>query len=146
MFFKQVKGGQCIYKDDHTIVVDMGEDKYGVIAWNHGTKRENKSLMIEYNLPVSEKEYCMIEKRVGEKDCNPLKMWHDLGEPRSLSRSQKKLLQEAAVPTLHSYCKEAVGKTLQFSVMLDEFDVVYLEILPRRLRSDRGYDYERVMQ
>ena len=42
-----------------------------------------------------------------ENTCNPLKLWHDLGEPANLSQEQKKLLQDAAKPFI---CSQRVCK------------------------------------
>ena len=145
-FFKQLKKGKCIYKDDHTVIVKEENGKYKIVAWNHGTKREGKKLAIDYFLNANEKEYGVIERRVGEQSCNPLKLWHDMGEPKSLSKEQKKLLITAASPQINSYRKESVDKQLELSIALDEFDVVYLEIEAITSKSDRGYDYSRVMQ
>ena len=51
-----------------------------------------------YQLPIEGKECFILTKTVDEATCNPLKLWHAMGEPSSLSEEQKKLLKEAAKP------------------------------------------------
>lgn len=46
--------------------------------------------------------YVVIEERVDEDTCNPLKLWHDLGEPSSLSKEQLALLKAQARPQITS--------------------------------------------
>ena len=144
-FFKEIKDGKCLYKDEHTVIVEKADGSYGIIAWNHNTVRENKKMELDYRLPVDGNQYCLIEKRVGEKQCNPLKIWHNLGEPRSLSKKQKELIKEASSPAVDSRLIESKESEIHFSIELDEFDVVYLEVSPIQMKPDRGYDYQRVM-
>ncbi len=61
-----------------------------------------KELEIGLRVPADKEEYVLITKIVDEETCNPLRLWHDLGEPSSLSEKQKKLLREAANPLITS--------------------------------------------
>lgn len=88
--------------------------------------------------------YCLFTKTVDEKTCNPLKVWHDLGEPASLSKEQRKLLAEAARPFIRTKRKEAKDGRLSVKLELERNAVVYFEVIPSEVTPDRGYDYERV--
>jgi len=145
-FFKQIKDGICRFRDDNTVVVEKPNGKYCIIAWNHNVTRTGKKIELSYTFPANEKEYSIIIQQVDEKTCNPLQLWHNLGEPQSLSEAQKKLLREAARPTIRSMRVEKSNQQLSFSIEVEENGVLYLEIQPIRGISDRGYDYKRVMQ
>ena len=131
------------YRSDDAVIVKDG-DVYKGVLWNADRKREGRELSLGFTLPA-EGELCLITKTVDEKCCNPLKLWHDLGEPRSLSREQKELLQSAAYPAVSSQRLSADGSAkLKFE--LDEFAVKYFELRPARLTPDRGFSYERAEQ
>ena len=86
----------------------------------------------------------VLTKTVDEDTCNPLRLWHNMGEPKSLTQKQKKLLRESARPLIaSSRCTGSEGK-LQISLTVKEFGVVYFELEPVKTEGDRGYDYARV--
>ena len=87
----------------------------------------------------------MITRTVDEQTCNPLRLWHDLGEPSSLSEEEKKLLRDGARPFVSSGRLEAKGGKLRLALAVREFGVVSFELRPVRFKGDRGYDYKRVM-
>ena len=142
-FFKNLVGGECVHRSDDAVIVKDG-DVYKGVLWNADRKREGRELSLGFTLPA-EGELCLITKTVDEKCCNPLKLWHDLGEPRSLSREQKELLQSAAYPAVSSQRLCAEGSA-ELKFELDEFAVKYFELRPARLTPDRGFSYERAEQ
>ena len=101
----------------------------------------------ESGLPAKTgREYLLLFKTVDEDTCNPLRLWHDMGEPSGLNERQKKLLQECARPFLSSERVRAEEGKLRVAFPVKEFGVVYFEIQPAGTKSDRGYDYDRVMR
>ena len=139
-FFKKLVGGECVHRSDEAVIVKDGETYKGVL-WNHALKREGRELSLKFVLPTKG-ELCLITETVDEQTCNPLKLWHDLGEPRSLSAEQKELLRSAAYPLVESRRISSSGETeLEFN--LSEFGIIYFELRPAPLTPDRGYDYER---
>lgn len=130
------------------MVVLKGENGiYQGIAWNAGRNRSGRELELMVAFPAeSGREYALITKTVDEETCNPLRVWHDLGEPASLTPKQKKLLKEAARPLVASNRVKAEKDNVQTKLHVKEFGVVYFELQPVMTRSDRGYDYGRVMQ
>ena len=146
-FFKKLKEGTCVYRDDNCLIMQRPDGEYRGIAWNHGLKREGKDIVLNINLPADKDcapEYALVTQTVDETTCNPLKLWHDLGEPSSLSKEEKKLLQEAARPLVKSERLCVSEETVELTLEVSEFGVVYFALKPSTLTSDRGFDYDRV--
>ena len=87
----------------------------------------------------------MTTQTVDEETCNPLKVWHDLGEPSSLNQAQIDLLRRSAVPFVQTERKTAEDKKVSVQVAIRPNGVVYFEVAPVTGGGDRGYDYRRVM-
>ena len=81
-----------------------------------------------------------------ESHCNPLKVWHDLGEPANLTKEETALLQQAAQPFVETKHLYPENGTVESSIYIEENGVVYFEWKPVKVHSDRGYSYQRVMQ
>lgn len=142
-FFKNLIGGDCLHRSDDSVIV-KDNDVYKGVLWNSGRVREGKELSLSFKIPAKG-EFCLITKTVDEKTCNPLKVWHDLGEPRSLSQEQKELLQASAYPAVHTGRITADGE-IELKFELEEFGVKYFELRPAPLTPDRGYNYERAIK
>ena len=139
-FYKQLTG-ECVYKDDSAVIVKT-EKGYRLIAWNACPMGEDKKKEIDISLPASG-EYSVIMSTVDETTCNPLKLWHDMGEPRSLSKPQLRLLKDAAKPLVTSERTASEGGRLSLKLSLSRNAVVYLEAERSELTPDRGFDYVR---
>ena len=100
---------------------------------------------LEIQLPAGEEEYCLITKTVDEETCNPLKVWHDIGEPAHLTEEQKKLLRESAKPCVKTERKQQHGGSLRVELMLEKNAVIYFELNAGKVNPDRGYRYEKVI-
>lgn len=146
-FFKRLKDGECVHKDDNCVIIRTREGEYKGIAWNmtytRGGKHKKLSLELETDKPG---RYCILEERVDEDTCNPLKLWHDLGEPANPSKAQIKLLQQAAQPKLSSQNVECQKDTISLEIPLQENAVVYFTVKEAPLKPDRGYHYEYVTE
>lgn len=96
---------------------------------------------LEISLPA-DGEYSVVYHTVDENVCNPLKLWHDMGEPRCLSAEQTKLLRESARPLVTSerICADGKGSV---KLSLSRNALVYAEIIKSQLTPDRGFDYIR---
>lgn len=90
-------------------------------------------------------ECCILTKTVDEVTCNPLKLWHAMGEPSSLSGEQKKLLKEGARPLVEAQRKELEDGMADVCITVRENGVVYFEVSPVKAGGDRGYCYKRVV-
>lgn len=146
-FFKKLKekDGECIYRDNNTVVMQEKDGSIRGIAWNMTNNRMGYHYELELELPGAAEGF-FLTKTVDEKKCNPLKAWHDMGEPANLSKDEIKLLQEAAQPfTQTAHLIPQNGKTIA-KITVEENGVVYFEWKPVKIKSDRGYSYDRTMQ
>ena len=94
-------------------------------------------------LPAStkEKRYCLLTKTVDEECCNPLKVWHDLGEWAHPTAEQTELLKAAAKPLVATDVIENKGSKINIQLSVKKHGVVYFELNPAPVSSDRGYNY-----
>lgn len=159
VFFKNLKRGegQCVCKNDNCVIMKMADGSYRGVVWNATRKRAGKDLKLELSLEVSGNpaggEYCILTRRVDEESCNPLKVWHDIGEPANPTGEQTELLRAAAQPKISTERRgvkpcggsKALG-ILEFEINLPEHAVVYFEAKQAKLTPDSGYHYERVTQ
>ena len=143
VFFKQLGERECVLKTDECVVVKT-ENGYRGVVWNSQRDRKGVSLDVTVTLPA-EGEYCLLTETVDEKTCNPLKIWHDLGEPRSLKPAQKAILREAAKPLAETE-RITAGGTAEIRFELDEFAVKYFDLSLAPLTPDRGFDYDRAVR
>lgn len=147
-FYKKLSDFPCIHRSDEAVIVRSGEDEYRGIIWNSTLKRTGRCLDFACDIDVQEGskgEYSIIYSTVDEKCCNPYKVWHDMGEPSSLTELQKEILRQAAVPFISSERIDASDGKLSIRRELDEFAVVYFECKKSNITSDRGFSYERAV-
>jgi xylan 1,4-beta-xylosidase len=148
VFYKKLKknGGSCIYRDNNMVLLRKANGDYSGIIWNASEQNALvEAKQVELVLPAQEKEYCIMTRTVDEEVCNPLKVWHDWGEPAHLKEEQRELLREAARPCLQTKRIAARNQTLSFILTAKENAVVYFEICGAPVTPDRGYDYERAV-
>lgn len=147
-FFKRLKElpGECVHRDDNCVIMKMENGEYRGVTWNRTNFRRGSNLELSLSLPAEDGEYSVVWERVDEDTCNPLKVWHDLGEPANPSKAQTALIRQAANPFLTSDIVTACGETLSLTVELPEHAVVYFTAKKRNFTPDRGYEYDYVMQ
>ena len=150
-FYKELQrnGGSCVYRSDNAVIMQKPDGSYHGILWNHkacGNLAEEE-LAVRMILPMENGEggeASLVWKVVDEECCNPLKLWHDMGEPANLNEAQKKLLRMGAMPAVKServqLSKEAQAR---IAFTLQQNAVVYFELSANKIVPDRGYDYER---
>ena len=160
-FFKQLKlfSQKCVYRDDNAVIV-KGAKGYAGILWNIDEGDRVKEISFDLETEKDQvKEYTLITKTVDETCCNPLKLWHDLGEPAYPTKEETELIKSAAWPLVTSSVVKAGGvacsdananknadsnKTL-ISVPVRNNGVVYFTLTKRNFTPDRGYDYDKVV-
>ena len=144
-FYKRLQesGGKCVYKDDNIVILHKEDGSYLGVAWNHRPERDC-ALRLRLSLPAKAGNYTLLYKTVDESTCNPLKVWHDLGEPANPDEKQIKLLRESAVPLVTSGQLTAQEEMLNFMLELNPYGVVLFSLAERKGSIDRGYDYQRV--
>ncbi|NLG04351.1 MAG: xylan 1,4-beta-xylosidase [Clostridia bacterium] len=149
-FFKDLDQGNCVLKTDNAVVMKRSDKSLNGVLFHSCRTRSGKDLEITLTIPRellgSAEQFCMIKKVVDEESCNPLKCWHDLGEPANLSQKQKELIRESATPVVTTDIYEVDEKGVSVKFKVSENGLVYFEFIQRTENSDRGYDYKRVMQ
>ena len=141
-FYKQLKNKvqRCLLKDDTAVIVKT-DDGFAGILWNYKEDKLSRS----FEMSADADQYTLITKTVDEECCNPLKVWHDLGEPQYLDESQTALLRSSANPLIKSEIVECKDGKISASFDVNKNGVVYFELKKRTFTPDRGYDYDRVL-
>lgn len=144
-FFKDLQG-TCIERTDEMILMKGTDGGYFGTAWNLCLDREEE-LQLEISLPVEKNEtYCLLTKCVDEDHGNPLKIWHELGEPANPSKEDVKILRESAVPWIRTQQLLADASELTIRLNLSANAVLWFELRKVKKQTDRGYDYERTVK
>ena len=141
-FFKDLKQKEekCLYRDKNLVIVKASDGSYKGLAWNLTLETKQEQLDIEVLLPdLKEKRAVLVTKTVDEECCNPLKAWHDLGEPANLKEEEIELLKAAAHPLIQT--KVIDGKSPKFTLNVKRNGLVYFEAAPAPLTQDNGYNY-----
>lgn len=144
-FYKKLQksNGTCVYRDDHCVILKKPDGGYMGVGWNPVKSNTEDEKRFVLSLMAESGAYSLLTETVDEETCNPLKVWHDLGEAANLTERQKKLLQQASQPLVQTRRLECVGTTVEITLLLKRNAVVYFEVEKCDLQSDRGYYYER---
>jgi len=129
-FFNNLKG-ECVYKDDNIVVMKTGDGKYEGVCWN--ISREEKRIVL---CVPEEGAKTLMTRTVDEETTNPLKCWHDMGEPAALTKAQTFYLQQAANPKVETKKIEN-----EADILLRANAVVHFTLSPAKEVRDNGYDY-----
>ena len=138
-FFNNLTG-EPVYRDDSTVIMKRADGSFEGVTWN--LCRESREVMtVNVKLP-GDGRYTLLTRTVDEACCNPLKVWHEMGEPGSLTDRQLAFLRESAHPANASAVVEAKNGEAAFGLMLGENAVVHFTLTPFKLQPEYGYDYE----
>ena len=127
--------GTCVHRDEHCVLLRKADGSYEGVAWNIG-KTAHEDVTLTLNLPLHGNAVLTTET-VDETTCNPLKAWHDLGEPASLTDAQLRFLRQAGTPL----CETAQVVNGQAALLLRENAVVRFTVRQTAPCPDYGYDY-----
>lgn len=153
-FFKELRG-KCVHKDDNAVVCLGDDGVYRGVLFNSRIDRTGEALDIGICVPapgntsgepMDVTKCTLITKTVDENTCNPLKVWHDLGEPANPNMEQIALIKENDKPFIKTKVVSATGGEFRLDFNIAEFGLEYFELRKFELNSDRGYDYERVQR
>lgn len=142
-FYKKLQG-ECILRTEETVVVKRTDGTIYGVAWNpdHELSKKELLLMLDFELDGT---YSLVTKTVDEEHGNPLKVWHDMGEPANPTREQTQLLKECAVPWIRSERLDSAEGKVSVELSLAKNAVMSFELAKICPVSDAGYDYERVL-
>lgn len=134
-FFKKLTG-TCIHRDKNSIITNDNGVIKGV-CWN--IKEDGgEPITLSFGIDNINNDCSMITETVDEITCNPLKIWHDLGEPRSLTDHHVDILRSAAKPLVSSN-RLMANNGITFDINVNQNGVVFFEITSSDITSDRGY-------
>ena len=136
-FFNNLKG-ECVYRDDHLVLMRRDDGSYEGVAWNAAEDGE-KEIGLNLACP-GEGRWALLTRTVDEAHGNPLPLWRAMGEPASLSREQLEFLRGAARPFAGAGNMEAEGGVVRATVRLGRFQVTHLRLTPANGAPDAGYD------
>ena len=137
-FFNHLRG-EPVYRDAHLVLLRREDGSYEGVAWNL-CREARRSVRLNLCVP-GEGEYALLTRTVDEATANPLKAWHDMGQPASLTRAQLSFLRQAGQPLCQSDAVQADDGEARFALTLRENAVVHVLLTPVRRVPDEGYDY-----
>ena len=138
VFFNRLKG-EALYRDDHTVLVKNPDGSYEGVCWNL-CRDGRDSLTVTLQLP-EEGRFTLLTTLVDEDACNPLRAWHEMGEPASLTEGQVKFLRAAAQPR----CATAIAEKAA-TLTLGANGVMHFHLKPYKPQMEYGYDYQWYME
>ncbi len=140
-FYKKLTG-TCVLRSENGVAVRTAAGGFRGVFWNTGRAAEHLRL----ELPAAEREWSAVLRTVDESCCNPLKAWHDLGEPASLSPEELAAVRACAQPFTQTRRLKADGGILPLTLTLRRNAVVYFALDARPLCPDAGYHYARAAE
>ena len=139
-FFRALQG-EAVLKTEHALLLRRPDGGYEGVAWNL-CREAREPLALTLRLPLEKEAATLLTRTVDEACCNPLKCWHEMGEPASLSERQLRFLRTSAQPRCETAVLHAQEGALTLALELGENAVVHFEVSPRVQQGDNGYDYE----
>ena len=144
-FYRDLEGLECVHKSKNAVICKTPNGEYRGVIWNIASGAEREVLDISFDLPA-EGERCVITKTVDEDVCNPLKAWHDIGEPKYLTETEADFIKQFSNPLYNTHRIGSTDGKLTLDFTVKGNGVTYFETKTAPVISDRGYDYERVMK
>ena len=136
-YFSRLQG-ECVHRDDKCVIVKNKDGSLEGVCWNL-CREEKDALTLTLHLPDPHQSYTLLTSRTDEDCCNPLKIWHDMGEPASLKPDDVDFLRTAAQP-MNASAKLEAGEDA--AITLGRNGVCHFLLRPYRHEGEYGYDYE----
>ncbi len=134
-WFNNLKGAP-VFRDDHCLIVRRVDGSYEGVAWNI-CKDADEAAELTLSLPMTGKAVLATET-ADETTCNPLKAWHDMGEPASLTEAQLRFLRQAGTPL----CQTCPVEDGNFTLTVQPNGLIHFTLESVTGEPDYGYDYE----
>lgn len=147
-FYKNLKerGTECAYRSENTVIMRKADGGFCGTAWNFSMGEAAEDLTLDMTVEAEDGEFSLVTHSVDPETCDPLKAWHDIGEPKTPTEMQLDIIRSAAQPFTKTERLRASGGKLEKKILIRDCGVVYFELTPSELISDRGYDYSRVIE
>ena len=135
-FFASLSG-QCVYRDDHLLLLRTKEGYEGVL-WQICPDTP-EDLEVVLTLPM-EGDCALISELVDGKHGNPLSLWLDLGQQPNPSRQEIRLLQASARPYITSCHLTSEQGQVTFRLSAQDNTVLAFRLRSVQPMRDDGYD------
>lgn len=138
-FYRQLwPAAICRHRDRGSIIFELDGAFQGIL-WNLSKDDQQISVSVP---ALAGDAYLLLERIVDDEHGNPLKLWHDLGEPVYPSDSVLQLLRETAVPWVSSTRITPERDQHLLTFQLRPYAIHFFEWKPCPLTPDNGYQYE----
>ncbi len=138
-FFSRLTG-KCIFrKDDAVFTLQPDGSLRGIVFNLCQAEKNNRDYRFSFDLPDG--DYCAVIRTVDHLNGNPLLLWHNMGEPSSLTEIQKELLKAAAQPALSSVRFSVKNGNGEVALSLSPNAFCSVDILPASVSASPGYIY-----
>lgn len=137
-FFNHLKG-KAVWRDSNALVM-KNDSGYEGVLWNI-CREERKPVDIEIEVPT-DSDLTVLVRTVDEETCNPLKLWHEMGEPADLNAEQLTMLREAGQPESSCFTAKTENGMAKLHFTVRENGLVHFSAAPKKVCTDAGYDYE----
>ncbi len=134
-FFNSLRGTP-VYRDEHCLILRRADGSFEGVAWNI-CQEKDEAVTLSLSLPVQGKAVLATET-VDESTCNPLKAWHDMGEPASLTEAQLRFLRQAGTPL----CQTCGADDGRFSMIVQPNGLIHFTVARVQGEPDFGYEYD----
>ena len=105
------------------------------------SEMEKEEKKIKVHFPGMEGKWGVVTRTVDMENGNPLRIWHEMGEPASLTRDQLNILRQSDIPHTDAYSLISDEKGICVEKTLMANAVVYVEITPFKKEESLGYHY-----
>lgn len=147
-FYKNLQG-RCVHRSEDAVIVQQENGNYYGVAWHpdwYGEEREkNVTFVFDLSGEKEGQEYMLIERIVDEEHGNPLRVWHEMGEPANPTREQNELLRQVARPYIRTQNVCVQEKGIRVALNLKPNALHSFELRKIWRSQDTGYDYNRVL-
>jgi len=138
-FYRQLwPAAICRHRDRESIILEWDGAFQGIL-WN--LSGDEKQVSVSVPTRAGE-DFLLLERIVDGEQGNPLKLWHDLGEPPYPSDDTIQLLREASVPLISSRRVTPDGGRHMLTFRLRPSAVLFFEWKLCPLNPAEGYQYE----
>ena len=122
------------------VLMRRKDGSYEGVAWN--ICQENRdAVTLNVELPLTGK-HVVMQRIVDEECCNPVKVWHEMGEPASLTKEQLAFLKDAGQPLCKTQQAYGENGSLSFALELKQNALVQFTVNKAEGEPDEGYEYQ----
>ncbi len=140
-FFQKI-GSTAIARTEHFILTKDDNENIHGIAWNPVEDQGENNILLKFTLDLANGDYLFINSLVDEANCNPLKVWIDMGAPANPTKDEVQLLKDCSTPRISTKQFRVTNSQTDIDITLSANAVCYFKIKQIVPKSDRGYQVD----